>query len=317
MSTSLLYHGWGIRDYKYLSTRYEKGQVIFVVEPNPDHLRCPVCKGSDWIFNGFRWRTLHGLPIGNRRVLIETKIPKLQCHKCDSITEIDPPFAEPYRTYITALEQYAIELCRITTIKGAAQITGLSWHVVKSIDKRYLKKKYAKISIKDVRHIAIDEFAVRKGHRYMTDIVDLQTGRILFVANGKDSTAIIPFLKRFKRRNSMSLKAIAVDMSVPFTCALRDTLPEVPLVYDHFHIMQKMNEQLDKLGRRLMGNMAGEQKRFIKGVRYLILMGDKKLEETEKNKPGSKQRLEQALAINQPLNIAYYLRETSSSVEPN
>ena len=55
--------------------------------------------------------------------------------------EIDPKFAAPYRTYTTALEHYACELCRISTIKGVSRICGLSWDTVKRIDKRYLGKK--------------------------------------------------------------------------------------------------------------------------------------------------------------------------------
>ena len=143
----------------------------------------------------------------------------------------------------------------------------------------------------------------------MTDVIDLETGRIIYVANGKGGAAIIPFLERLKRRRNQVIEGIAMDMSVPYTCAVRDTLPGIPIVYDRFHVIQKMNESLDKLRRQLMSSVAEPEKKLVKGVRYLLLMGEEKLDEAEANKPGSKQRLQQALALNEPLNMGYYLKE--------
>jgi transposase len=309
MSTSLLYHAWSIRGYNYVTTRYEKGTVIFEIEPNSDNLMCTNCQSSNWIYKGYRVRTLQTLPIGPRKVFLEVKIPRILCHDCQTLKEIDPPFAEPLRTYTKALENYAIELCRITTIKGASHITGLSWHIVKDIDKRYLKKKYKKIPLKGVRYLAIDEFAIAKGHKYMTGVIDLQKGRILHVGDGKDGNAVIPFLQHLKRIRDYGIEAVAIDMSPAYLSAVRETLLNVPIVFDHFHVIKRMNERLDELRRAIFRRADNPTQQLLKGVRFLVLMGSENLTELEKVTPGSQERLNKALAINQPLNIGYYLKE--------
>jgi len=309
MSTSLLYHAWGIRGYNYLATRYENGTVIFELEPNSNNLVCTNCQSSNWIYKGYRVRTLQTLPIGPRKVFLEVKIPRILCHDCQSLNEIDPPFAEPLRTYTKALEGYAVELCRITTIKGTSRITGLSWHIVKDIDKRYLQKKYKKVPLKDIRYLAIDEFAIAKGHRYMTCVINLQSGKILHVGDGKDGNAVIPFLQRLKHSRHYELEAVAIDMSPAYLSAVRETLVDVPIVFDHFHVIKRMNEHLDDLRRSIFRKADDSTQQILKGVRFLILMGSENLTELEKVTPGSQDRLNKALAINQPLNIGYYLKE--------
>jgi len=309
MSTSLLYHAWGTHGYNYLSTRYKKKHIVFVVEPKPGNIVCLECKGSNWIHKGHRWRTLQTLPIGNRKVFLEVKVPRILCYDCEAMNEIDPQFAAPLRTYTIALEKYVIELCRISTIKGVSRITGLDWHTVKSIDKRYLEKKYSNISIRGLRHLAIDEFAVRKGHNYMTSAIDLESGKILYVGDGRDRDAIIPFLKIVRRSRSTNIWAIAIDMSAAYISAVQEIFPEIPIVFDHFHVIKLMNEHLDKLRSRIFRSGEANSQNVIKGIKYLLLMGSEKLGELDKLKPGSKKRLEQALSLNRALNIAYYLKE--------
>ncbi|MFC1707285.1 ISL3 family transposase [Planctomycetota bacterium] len=306
MSTSLLYHAFGIRDYRYLRTWFEDGAVTFVVEPKK--AKCPSCGWRVVVRHGYRWRRLSSLPIGRRPVFVEIKVPRVHCCSCGGFDELDPPFADTRVTYTHALARYVADLCRVTTIKAAADLTGLSWDIVKSIEKKRLRKLYANPCLRGVRYVAVDEIAVRKGHRYMTLVADLDTGRILHVAEGKDGDALVPFLKRLRRRRT-PLKAIAMDMSAAYAAAVRDTLPGVPIVFDRFHVVKLMNERLDELRRAHVRDTEKAHGELVKGVRYLVLMGAEKLDEYEERKPGSKDRLQQALAVNEPLSKGYYLKE--------
>ena len=57
-----------------------------------------------------------------------------------------------------------------------------------------------------ISHIAIDEIAIRKGHKYLTVVMDLHTGRVIFVGDGRGADALDSFWKRLKksRANIMS-----------------------------------------------------------------------------------------------------------------
>ena len=64
MSTSLLYHGWGIRGYQYVRTCYVGGRVIFTVKPDPFSVNCPVCGSNDVLQHGSIHRLWREVPIG-------------------------------------------------------------------------------------------------------------------------------------------------------------------------------------------------------------------------------------------------------------
>ena len=70
-------------------------------------------------------------------------------------------------------------LCRHRSLKRVAEFFSLHWNTVKAIDKRYLTDKLGAVDLTGVRVIAMDEFAIQKGHRYATVIVDPTVKRVL------------------------------------------------------------------------------------------------------------------------------------------
>ncbi len=85
------------------------------------------------------------------------------------------------------------------TIQDLAKHLSVSWDVIKDIQKRYLTRRFSNPCLKHLKTIAIDEFAIRKGHVYLTVVMDMQSGAIVFVGNGKGADALDPFWQRLKR----------------------------------------------------------------------------------------------------------------------
>jgi len=79
------------------------------------------------------------------------------------------------------LVRYILELCKIMTIKEIAGHLGLDWKTVKEIHNESLANRYANEDIGCPALLAIDEIAVKKGHRYLTVIINWETGRVLYV----------------------------------------------------------------------------------------------------------------------------------------
>lgn len=79
MSTSLLYHGFGIKGYEYLRTRFERGHVFFTIRQKREDLRCSVCRSRDVIRKGTIQRRFRSLPIGLRPVWIILAIQRVWC----------------------------------------------------------------------------------------------------------------------------------------------------------------------------------------------------------------------------------------------
>lgn len=193
-------------------------------------------------------------------------------------------------------------------MKGAARLSGLKWDVVKDIEKRRLKGEYEETPISHLRWIGIDEIAIKRGHHYATIVVDLSSGRIVWVGEGRKVASLDSFLKRLKRSRA-KLEAVSMDMSAAYCSAVEANFPSVPIVYDHFHIIQQMNKQLDELRRQYVRDVENKYRGTVKGVRWLVLMSSERLEKISESKPSYKVRLETALQFNKPLATGYYLKE--------
>ena len=139
-------------------------------------------------------------------------------------------------------------MCRLGTIVSVARQEHMSWDTVKDILKSDLSRKYSRPDLKGLRYIGIDEFAVAKGHVYMTIVVDLETGRIVYVGEGKGADALDGLWPKL-RRAGCRIEVVSTDLSEAFITAVREHLPDSVQIFDHFHIVKLMNERLDKVRR--------------------------------------------------------------------
>jgi len=103
------------------------------------------------------------------------------------------------KSYTRAFTQLVLELADKMTILDVAWYLPVGWDLVKGIIKSSLQRRARRRSWRKVMRIAIDEFAIRKGHNYMTLIVDLDSGRVIYWAEGKDHTALRAFFQWLRR----------------------------------------------------------------------------------------------------------------------
>ena len=305
MSTSLLYHAFGIRGYDHVRTDYQGGATIFTIRQDPDDCRCSACGSREVTSRGHAERQFAALPIGSRKTTVVLPIPRVECRTCAAVRQVKVPFADPRRSYTKSFERYVLELSRRMTIRDVAHHLDVGWDLVKDIQKRDLSRRYAKPKLKHLRAIAIDEIAVARGHRYLTVVMDLESGAVVFVGDGKGADALKPFWKRL-RPSGAQIEAVAMDMSAAYRSAVSIHLPKAVIVFDHFHVVKLFNEKLSDLRRALYREATEVQhKEVLKGTRWLLLKNAENLD-PEKDE---KVRLKEALKLNEPLAAAYYMKE--------
>jgi transposase len=271
MSTSLLYHGFDIRGYRYVRTEYVEGGVVFTIVQDPKTCRCPACGGRNIILKGGVVRRFRTLPIGSKKVTLVFRVPRIKCHDCNAVRQTPIAFADPRRTYTRSFAQYVLELAKMMTIRDVALHLGVSWDVVKEIVKNDLQRRFGKPKLRHLRQIAIDEISIGKGHRYLTVVLDLETGMIVHVGHGKGGDALVDFWKRLHRCGA-KIEAIATDMSPAYIDAVMTHLPNAVLVFDRFHVMKLFHEKLSDLRRDLYrAAKDGLEKNVLKGSRWLLL----------------------------------------------
>jgi len=300
-----LYHGFGIRGYQYEGTRYQQGKVIFGLSRDPDRLRCPCCGSSRVIRKGMLRRRLHCVPIGRRPVMVEVPVQRIHCRDCGTLKQANTGLADERRSYTRSFERYVLELLRHMTMLDVARHLEVSWGMVKDIQKRNLKRRFGRPGLKGLELIAIDEISVGRQHQYLTVVLDLKTGAVVHVGDGRGASALEPFWQRIERQG-VKLKAIAIDMSPAYYAAVRENQPQAEVVFDHFHVIKLYNEKLSDLRRDLYREASGPlDKQVLKGTRWLLLKNREKLAVSARDKAA----LDEALKLNIPLALAYYMKE--------
>ena len=137
MSTSLLYHRFGIRGYQYTRTDYLDGQTVFTIHQEPETCRCSACGSPQVQMRGRVERRFRTVPIGKHPTFVVLPIPRVECQACGVVRQVKIPFADPRRSYTSAFVRYALDLGHRMTIRDVAKHLGVSWDVIKDIQKRY------------------------------------------------------------------------------------------------------------------------------------------------------------------------------------
>ena len=176
MSTSFISHAFGLQGSDYVRQSFVGGHIRLRVRPKARLVRCPKCKSVDAIKRGKAERWLRTVPIGLKPVWLAIDLPRVQCRKCDCVRRIETGIAEPRRWYTKAFEGLVITLANVTTMLDVAKLLGIGWDCVKDILKRHLKRRFGKPRLSKLKYIAIDEISIRKGHKYVTLVMDIKSG---------------------------------------------------------------------------------------------------------------------------------------------
>jgi transposase len=309
MSTSLMYHTQRISGFQHSNFKYPNSKVIERIKRKS--FQCRKCSSSNITIKRRRTRLIQGLPYGLKKTYFEVDIHHLYCRKCKCRQLEQLPFISHPKSRITkAMERTIIELRAEMSISAIAKYLGVDWRIVKATEKRYLKKKFKKIKLKNIKTIGIDEIYVSRKKdqgKFISIVRDLESGAVLHVGKGKGAEALAPFGAKLKRAKC-NIEIITMDMSAAFIAWVKDNLPNAETVFDHFHVIKLMNDKLDKVRRRITATLDDEHKRLLKNQRFLFLRNVEKLE------PDAKLLLDNLRQTFKELGDASMLKEALRSI---
>jgi len=277
------------------------------IHAEPDKRFQPICQVCGQRASGAHsWtqRKIRDLSFATARTWITCRYRKVFCAHCQGIHVEDLELFHPYLRVTVRLARYIYQLCRFMTVSEVSKHLDIDWKTVKNIDKFYLEHDYGQPDLKGLRILAVDEISIRKGHNYLTVVLDFLAGRIVFV--GKKRTA--KTLKRFFNQLSISqrkkIEAVAMDMWDPFIKAVNDKLPNAKIVFDLFHVVANFSRVIDKVRNREYRKASKEDKAVYKGAKYLLLKNRRNV-----RKQSHRNQLKELLALNQVINTVMILKE--------
>lgn len=189
-----------------------------------------------------------------------------------------------------------------------AGILGVSASSVRSYDKAVLEHDTPPPNLDGIRALLVDEKSVRKKHNYVTVVLNADTGELLHMHEGKKGESLAVFLRILSEEQKASIEAVGMDRGGAYKRAVEQNLPDAEIVFDRFHLVMNVNQAVDETRRSEWNNATKEDKKFIKGGRFLLLTNSSNLTE---NKQG---KLQELMAANQSLNTAYLLKEQFQTV---
>jgi len=193
---------------------------------------------------------------------IKTKYPGV--FYCETLRDGGAGVERVY--YTKGFARFVPALARLMSLQDVARLLGVGWDMVKDIYKRWLKRRFGQPKLKNVKEIAIDEISVRKGHKYVTLVLNLKTGAVVLVVEVKGADAPKPFWERL-RRSGARIEAVAMDMGPAYIAAVLENLPGAPIVFDTFHVVKRVYEKLTEIRRRLHRSLEDSlQEEVLKGA---------------------------------------------------
>ena len=212
----------------------------------------------------------------------------------------------PYSRLTRRMAENVVRLCQVLPIKHVAEYLHLTWDTVKATDKAYLEENLGPVDLSGVEQIVMDEFAIHKGHRYATVIVDASNKRVLWVGRGNGREDIRPFFETLGSEGRQRLKAVAMDMNGAYEEEVRYQCPLVEIVFDLFHVVAKYGrEVVDRVRLDEADRLRDDKpaRKVIKGARWLLLRNRENVKREDRIK------LDELLQANRKLTTVYVLKD--------
>ena len=279
-----------------------------VIELIPDRGHDRRCSGCGEIVGAIHDRSvrrIRDLPLFEDRV--ELRLPRLRlaCPRCGPRLE-QVAWLDPHARVTRRLAQSVARFCMVASVRHAARWHGLDWKTAKAIDFRELERTLGPPNLDGVRMLAMDEFAIQKGHRYATVVVDPERKRVLWVGRGRSRAEVRPFFELMGPARCAQLRAVAMDMNTAYDLEVRAHCPNAEVVYDLFHVVAKYGRDVIDRVRVDEANRLRDDKparRVVKTSRWLLLRN-------RENVPADKAvQLDELLAANRALLTVYLLKD--------
>jgi len=244
-----------------LSQQWRVAQCRFEGEPKRlelhlehvpgQHFECPKCKAMCGVHDTIErsWRHLNFFQY---RCELFAKVPRTWC-RTDGVHQVEVPWAREGSGFTLLLEALVMLLSAEMPVEGIADLLGETdtrlWRVLIY----YVEQAQAKRDWSKVRRIAVDETSARRGHRYVTNVLDCDGRGLLLMVEGRSAQALGSFAQALREHGGdpAQIQAIAMDMSPAFLKGAAEHFPQAQIVFDKFHVMQLAGQALDSVRRQL------------------------------------------------------------------
>ena len=249
----------------------ELGEVLITVRRRSHAVpRCSNCSremGGEVVLKRRRWR--HRDLIG-RRCYVIADIREARCPVHGRRLE-RVPWASSGARHTRDFDRQVASLVQVADKSAAARMFEVAWRTVGRIVTRVVGELLPEDLLDNLVEIGVDETAYKRGHRYLTVVSCLRTGRVIWVGEGKTAETLGRFFEKLGPERSRRLKVIAMDMSGSFFKAVKKWAPKADIVFDRFHVVKLLLDAVDEIRREECSRLTGTARKALKDTRFTFL----------------------------------------------
>jgi transposase len=248
---------------------------------------CPQCAKADCPVHDTAMQTRRHLDFFQHQAFLHSRTPRITCRDC-GVKQIAVPWARVGSGFTLLFEALAMTLMTAMTVAAAARLVGehdtRMWRVLH----HWVEQARERADYADVKRVAIDETAAKRGHDYVSLFVDIDQRRVVFVTEGRGADTVREFADDLEAHNgdASHVKQVCIDMSAAFIKGITDNLTEAEITFDKFHAVKLVNDAVDKVRR---AESKGRPK--LKRSRYLWLRNEPSLSAESREQLASLTRL--------------------------
>lgn len=289
--------------------------------------RCGRCgRRSPGYDRGEGRRQWRALDLGTVQVVLEADAPRVACRE-HGPTVAAVPWARHGAGHTLAFDEQVAWLATQCSKTAVTELMRIAWRTVGAIitrvwaDVEALGDRFA-----GLRRIGIDEISYKKGHRYLTVVVDHDTGRLLWAAPGRDKATLAAFFDLLGEERSAAITHVSADGADWIAAVVAQRCPNAVRCADPFHVVAWATDALDEVRRQAWNearrsgqtrpngrgrrDAAGTAK-ALKGARYALWKNPENLTQRQQAKLAwiakTDPRLHRAYLLKEGLRLVFQL----------
>lgn len=201
-----------------------------------------------------RWRALD---LGTCRVYLEAEAPRVAC-RTHGVTVAAVPWARHGAGHTRDFDDQAAWLAVHVSKSAVVALLRIAWRTVGAIVARVDSDIEAVVDRLDgLRRIGIDEISYKRGYRYLTIVVDHDSGRLVWAAPGRDEATLNTFFDALGPERAARITHVSADMAGWISHVVTDRAPQAIHCADPFHIVAWAGDALDVERRRAWNQASG------------------------------------------------------------
>ena len=242
-------------------------------------LGCPTC-GEPCPGYDTRRRCWRHLDTCQFKTILEADVPRVEC-PTHGVLQIEVPWAEPGSGFTALMEALVIDWLKEASILAVARLMDLTWDEVDGIMQRAVRRGLARRPGLEPERIGVDETSFQKRHEYVTVVTDLDTSKVLYVADDRSKDSLQGFFDELEPADLLRLKVVSMDMWGAYISVVEHNVhrAEEKICFDKFHVAKHLGDAVDRVRRQEQREQARDGDRSLVGTKYKWLRNPEQMTE--------------------------------------